>query len=135
VRPGKVAYSSGWESRSGKAGQPPVLDETTCRRLAEQCLKADTVGDVRALLGRPPTQQIVTQPVGEDEAIDPVCGMVVHTADTPYVLRVGGVAHFFCSRSCLMHFVNHRETKEGNPMQMAGDARDTSGTVQGLRRV
>ncbi|WP_419601039.1 hypothetical protein, partial [Thiolapillus sp.] len=23
VRPGKVAYSSGWESRSGKAGQPP----------------------------------------------------------------------------------------------------------------
>ena len=23
VRPAKVAYSSGWESRSGKAGQPP----------------------------------------------------------------------------------------------------------------
>jgi hypothetical protein len=23
VRPGKVVYSNGWKSRSGKAGQPP----------------------------------------------------------------------------------------------------------------
>ena len=23
VRPGKVVYSNGWDSRSGKAGQPP----------------------------------------------------------------------------------------------------------------
>ena len=26
VRPGKVAYFSGWESRTGKAGQPPVRE-------------------------------------------------------------------------------------------------------------
>ncbi|MEN8179119.1 MAG: hypothetical protein ABFS39_10955 [Pseudomonadota bacterium] len=90
-----------------------VLDEIICRRLAEQCLKADTLGDVRALLGRPAAQGATTPPVDADEAMDPVCGMVVHTADTPYALRVGGVAHFFCSRSCLMRFMNHRETKEG----------------------
>ena len=90
-----------------------VLDETTCRRLAEQCLKADTLGDVHTLMGRPAAQATTTPPVDADEAIDPVCGMVVHTADTPYVLRMGGVVHFFCSRSCLMHFVNHQETKEG----------------------
>jgi hypothetical protein len=39
VRPGKVAYSSGCESRSGKAGQPPDREpsaeimHTTARKL------------------------------------------------------------------------------------------------------
>ena len=31
VRPGKVVFSSGWESRSGKAGQPPDSESLEVR--------------------------------------------------------------------------------------------------------
>lgn len=86
-----------------------ILEEVDCRRLAEQCLVADTVNDVRALLGRPPIQSTFAQPVGEGDALDPVCGMVVHVGDTPYVLHIGGLTHYFCSRSCLIHYKGHKE--------------------------
>ena len=89
-----------------------TLDEVTCRRLAEQCLQADTVADVRALLGKLTTNGIHIQTIGESEAVDPVCGMVVHTDDTPYRLRVGDVVHYFCSRSCLSHFMSQAEKED-----------------------
>lgn len=90
-----------------------TLSASDCRNLAQQCLKAATLGEVRKLLGRSPAQAAFNQSVGEGEAVDPVCGMVVQTGNTPYVVRIGGVAHYFCSRSCLNHFVN-RPKGEGS---------------------
>ncbi|MFZ1539658.1 MAG: phosphoenolpyruvate--protein phosphotransferase [Chromatiaceae bacterium] len=81
-------------------------DGAWCRDLAEQCLQADSVEDVRTLLGRTSGADAEVPTLCQGEALDPVCGMVVHVRDTPYLLRVGGVAHYFCSRSCLNHFVS-----------------------------
>lgn len=83
------------------------LDETACQRLARQCLESDTVKDVRALLNRPHPQSITSQVTTESDAVDPVCGMVVHSNDTPYVFDAGKLSYYFCSRSCLDYFVNH----------------------------
>ena len=44
--------------------------------------------------------------MSETEAVDPVCGMVVRTSDNAYVVRLGGVAHYFCSRSCMTRFLS-----------------------------
>lgn len=81
-------------------------DGAWCRDLAEQCLQADSVEDVHTLLGRTSRADAEVPTLCQGEALDPVCGMVVHVRDTPYVLRVGRVAHYFCSRSCLNHFVS-----------------------------
>ena len=45
--------------------------------------------------------------------------MIVPTTDTPYVLRVKEVTHFFCSQSCLNRFMDSPETKGNVPVDMA----------------
>ncbi len=80
------------------------LDETECGRLAKQCLTADTALDVRALLGRLPSSPNDARSIGDGQAVDPVCGMVVSTGQTPYSVRLEGMTHYFCSVCCLRHF-------------------------------
>lgn len=81
------------------------LDAEKCRQLADQCLRAVTAEEVRAILGgRSKDTKKQHREVSEGEALDPVCGMVVQVLDTPYQLLAGGVAHYFCSRSCLEQF-------------------------------
>jgi YHS domain-containing protein len=82
-----------------------TLDEAACRRLANRCADADSVEEVRALLGRPSEPGIRPQGLGSDAAVDPVCGMVVHTRDTPYSLRFGSTVHYFCSNACLRRYL------------------------------
>lgn len=86
------------------------LGEAGCRQLADQCVRADTVDDVRAAIGWSPANDDGQLAMGEGDALDPVCGMVVHVNDTPHVLRVGGVVHYFCSRACLNHFTTGTST-------------------------
>lgn len=75
------------------------LDEVWCKQLAGRCMQVDTVSQVRTLLGRPSSHSERHPTVREGEALDPVCGIVVDARDTPYVLRVAGVAHYFCSEA------------------------------------
>ncbi len=81
------------------------LDEA--RRLAEACRRAETADDVRAILGRTDmATPDAGRPVGADQAVDPVCGMIVSTRDNPHILRVGGVRHYFCSARCMRRFLS-----------------------------
>ncbi|MFW6146064.1 MAG: phosphoenolpyruvate--protein phosphotransferase [Planctomycetota bacterium] len=84
-----------------------AIDPDEALRLAEACRQADTADDVRAILGRTgmaaPSES--AQAVGHDQAVDPVCGMIISTRDNPHILRVGGVRHFFCSARCMRRFL------------------------------
>ena len=81
------------------------LDTAGCESLAKRCLQADTVTEVRTLLGRTSKDDQGRRTVGEGQALDPVCGMVVYTRDASYVLRVVGGTHYFCSKFCLDRFM------------------------------
>ena len=82
------------------------LDLDEARQLAEACRRADTVDDVRSILGRTDLAAAECAPaVGRDQAVDPVCGMIVSTRDNPHLLRVGGVRHYFCSSRCMRRFL------------------------------
>lgn len=88
-------------------------DEGWCRDLAHQCLGADSADEVRRLVGQTLEAGTRPQTLSQGEALDPVCGMVVHVRDTPYVLHRDGVSHYFCSRSCLTQFVSGLSPSEG----------------------
>ena len=88
------------------------LDDTGCRLLADQCVQADTVDDVRTAIGWSQAKGDGQLAMSEGDALDPVCGMVVHVNNTPHVLRVGGVFHYFCSRACLKHFISATNSTE-----------------------
>lgn len=96
------------------------LDGTGCRDLAKQCVRADSVEDVRTLLGRTSRGDAGSPTLSEGDALDPVCGMVVHIRDTPYVLHLDGVAHHFCSRFCLNHFVSGSNPHAGAGFERNG---------------
>jgi YHS domain-containing protein len=81
------------------------LDEAACNALAEQCLEAATSSEIRDLLGSQSPQRQETQTIGASEAIDPVCGMIVHAGHTPYRLTRDETTYYFCSKSCLERFV------------------------------
>jgi len=47
------------------------------------------------------------QPAGHaEEAVDPVCGMTVATANAPHTLTVEGITHYFCSAGCKREFAH-----------------------------
>ncbi len=78
-----------------------------CRRLARECLRADTAGDVLGLLGRPggsPRPPGAGEPQGA-EWVDPVCRMAVHTQGNPLSAVRDGERFYFCSRECLDAFL------------------------------
>jgi phosphoenolpyruvate-protein phosphotransferase len=84
-----------------------TLDAAGCSEFAGQCLRADSLAQVRTLIGRSSLEGNGGRAmVREGEALDPVCGMVVNTRETDYVARMGGVAHYFCSKSCLTRFLS-----------------------------
>jgi phosphoenolpyruvate-protein phosphotransferase len=86
------------------------LDEGWCRHIADWCVQADTVDDVRVAIGWSPEDVDDQVEMGEGDALDPVCGMVVRVNDTPHVLRADGVVHYFCSRACLKHFISGKSS-------------------------
>ena len=77
-----------------------------CRRLADDCLAAAGIEDVRRLLGMPlrPKAEPAAQALPEGHAVDPVCGMIVHTADAHFTLERDGQRYFFCSGRCMRRF-------------------------------
>ena len=80
-----------------------LLDLSKCTELAQACLEADGIEEVRERLDR--WHGTVSEAdSGHHEARDPVCGMVVDSDATPFVLETAGVQHYFCSRHCLEVF-------------------------------
>ncbi|WP_084318555.1 putative PEP-binding protein [Deferrisoma camini] len=83
-----------------------TLRPRDCRRLARQCLQAETPDEVLELLGRPgsPPGPGVVAPRGA-EWVDPVCGMAVHAEGNPLTTVRDGRRFYFCSRECLDAFL------------------------------
>ena len=84
-----------------------ALRPRECRRLARECLRADTADDVLGLLGRPcgrPRGPDAAEPRGA-EWVDPVCRMAVHTDGNPLSAVRDGERFYFCSRECLDAFL------------------------------
>lgn len=85
------------------------LSLSDCRALAAKSLQANTADEVRALLGTGPDEQErpSSSPTMSGTAIDPVCHMAVHSEGNPFATQHGGEYYYFCSRRCLLHFLQH----------------------------
>jgi YHS domain-containing protein len=83
------------------------LDVAACEQLAQDCLKARTSREVRALLS---DSGLVKKhrpagPARWDQAVDPVCGAVLDTAESHLTIaRRGGKIHF-CSARCRDEYI------------------------------
>jgi phosphoenolpyruvate-protein kinase (PTS system EI component)/YHS domain-containing protein len=99
----------GIEDISVNPSQVPVLrrhlaglTQDDCRTLAEACLRAKTVDEVRRQLRRSSAPFDKPMPVGQ--AIDPVCGMVVRIEDARFTLEREGRRYYFCCAPCMRQF-------------------------------
>jgi phosphoenolpyruvate-protein phosphotransferase len=80
------------------------LDVTSCRQLAQECLGAEKISEVRIILNKfehRATEQDIRSKVGQNESIDPICGMVVHTKGNKFRVDRDGKTVYFCSRQCM----------------------------------
>ncbi|GMQ81130.1 MAG: phosphoenolpyruvate--protein phosphotransferase [Rhodothermia bacterium] len=84
------------------------LQASECRELAQKCLIADTVSEVRTRLGRqdPATQVKESGSERPGEAVDPVCKMTVHTVGNPLAVTQGDMRYYFCSSRCMDLFLH-----------------------------
>jgi phosphoenolpyruvate-protein phosphotransferase len=92
------------------------LQISPCRELANACLEAQTAATVRAILGvRPQSASEATNTlVGQGQAVDPVCKMIVEIEENPYSLMREGRRYYFCCRSCMLQFQRESD-REGSP--------------------
>ena len=87
--------------------QVQSLQIADCRTLAGHCLKATSIKRVHMWLGKQtvgptrPTDHLA----GQDQAVDPICGMIVPTHDNPFHVERNGTRHHFCSRLCTRRFM------------------------------
>ena len=83
-----------------------ATDQRQCAQLARRCLEARGPDEVRQLLNLPP--RAVRAPISSaaDQAVDPVCGMTLHKADTAFGLTHHGARYYFCSARCMKQFRN-----------------------------
>jgi phosphoenolpyruvate-protein phosphotransferase len=97
------------------------LDVAACEQLAQDCLKAKTSREVRALLSE---SGLVKKhrsacPSRWDQAVDPVCGAVVDTAENHLTIARHGRKIHFCSAPCRDEYIC-RERHGRAPMARAG---------------
>ena len=89
------------------------LDVAACQQLAENCLKARTSREVKALLS---DSGLVRKhrpacPSRWDQAVDPVCGAVIDTAESHLTISRRGTKIHFCSAPCRDEYI--RREKHG----------------------
>lgn len=77
-----------------------------CLGLATACLAAATAREVRAVLGKVAAGAAGLDLRAEAHAVDPVCGMVVHTRGNPMTFVDEGVRYYFCSRIHMLRFMD-----------------------------
>ncbi len=92
------------------------LQISACRELAHACLEAQTAAEVRTMLGIRPQSAIeaTSTLVGQGQAVDPVCKMIVKIDENPYSIVYGERHYYFCSRSCILQFQKESD-REGSP--------------------
>lgn len=86
-----------------------ILTRRECEQLAEACLHCRTSEEVSVMLrefGHEDTETIEVPAVATDEAIDPVCKMVVHADQASYTYERKGKQYYFCSARCKDEFVH-----------------------------
>jgi len=78
------------------------LDVAACRHLIRDCLKAKTAREVRTLLNASGLvkKRRAACPPRWDQAVDPVCGAVVDTAESNLTVTRRGKKIHFCSADC-----------------------------------
>jgi len=87
------------------------LDVGQCQQLAQDCLRANTARDVRALLneaGLVKRHRAVCEPRW-DQVIDPVCETVVDTVDSHLTLTRRGKKVHFCSVQCRDEYIRREQ--------------------------
>lgn len=88
------------------------LDISECRKLTQECLRAKRTDDVRTILNKLNSFRQRAEPsslVGDSEAIDPVCKMVVHTEGNNLVVTRSGKKFYFCCKQCRDRFIKDSE--------------------------
>ena len=90
-----------------------ALDVAACQQLAQDCLKTRTSREVRALLS---DSGLVKRhrpacPSRWDQAVDPVCGAVIDTAESHLTIARRGAKIHFCSARCRDEYI--RREKHG----------------------
>ena len=86
-----------------------TLQMAECHRVAQRCLKADSVEQVREYLGGMPQRD--GQKIPRGQAIDPVCSMAVRKAGNPYSVTQEGVTYYFCSGRCQGRFAERQQDR------------------------
>ena len=85
-----------------------TVKPTECEELADACLHCRTSEEVRVMLREFGYEQApapsAPSVIGE-EAIDPVCGMLVHADQSSYTYTRAGTRYYFCSVRCRDEFV------------------------------
>ncbi|MBN1359389.1 MAG: phosphoenolpyruvate--protein phosphotransferase [Sedimentisphaerales bacterium] len=87
-----------------------TLKQAECEELAETCLRCRTSEEVRVILRESGHEETPAQQcpvVAADEAIDPVCKMVVHAGRDSYTYDRHDRRYYFCSTRCREEFVHN----------------------------
>jgi phosphoenolpyruvate-protein kinase (PTS system EI component)/YHS domain-containing protein len=98
-----------------------ALDVAACQQLAQDSLKAKTSREVRTLLS---DSGLVKKhrpacPSRWDQAVDPVCGAVIDTAESHLTIARRGSKIHFCSARCRDEYIS-REKHRRTPVARAG---------------
>jgi phosphoenolpyruvate-protein kinase (PTS system EI component)/YHS domain-containing protein len=78
------------------------LDLTSCKDLVQKCLRASNTAETRALIDKfhSHSKNSTQSYRGDDESIDPICNMVVHTEGNTLLVKDGKRTNYFCSVAC-----------------------------------
>ncbi len=93
------------------------LDDAQCEQLADACLHCRTSEEVRVILkefGYDEAATRWTPATAKDEAVDPVCKMVVHTSQNSHTADRHGRQYYFCSARCEDEFLSWQEDDNGH---------------------
>ncbi len=85
------------------------LDVSGIKEVVRKCLTSATFIEVRNNLekaGFAARFDAAPAVFQEQEAIDPVCKMVVHTENNRFVTEENGKRYYFCSQDCMNRFLN-----------------------------
>jgi phosphoenolpyruvate-protein phosphotransferase len=96
------------------------LDVAACQQLAQDCLKAKTSREVKALLSDSGLvkKHRAASSSRWDQAVDPVCGAVVDAAESHLTIARRGKKIHFCSTRCRDEYI-YREKRGRAPMARA----------------
>lgn len=95
------------------------LDVPGIKKVVQRCLSASTFVEVRNNLeeaGFAARLDAAPAVFQEQETIDPVCKMVVHTRNNRFVAEKKGKKYYFCSQDCMNRFLN-----DGNKEQLQNE--------------